>query len=602
MTNLRISELPQATTGNLTDLYAVTQDSTGPGTGITRSITAALLAGVIRPAGIFDVTAYGATGNGVTDDTAAIQEAATALAAFGKGILYFPAGTYLVSSGFPLPDSSIAMGQGVGISRILAVTNFPTTTGPAYSFFYNTNWEAPDLASGNSDISVEGFTFDYSWRITGNAFASLKMRYVTNLKIRDCEFYYGGNAIAIRGCELVWVERCTAFEFRNCAWDFWEGPRTTCLRDLYCETSETAQMMNFNPEVSPVATSPLNVTGYRLSVIGCWFKNTEAGVTAPCQLEPLGNRANHIFDVEVIACQFEATYLVCRQSISSLRVLGNSFSNFPDPSLGAIVVSPAPTISSQVPANIVVANNQITDPHTVAGQFGVIWVDAASAVVTGNVITGSAYAAEPFYQGNSRPNHFGNWYEKSGITGRLQQGFAFNNPNDIAQNERSCLAFLDLNGNALRQYMAGNFLQQWSTDGVGAPRLISSIQAANSSSQLGIFVGTSFSSHVRISTDVNLTATGSTQAGAYAIVKNRNVFSVVAVGTGARLPAGTTVPNAGLRIVIWNLGANNLLVYPPTGGTVAGLAVNAPYTFPPNAEALVIDCVSSNTYLLEHVP
>jgi hypothetical protein len=51
--------------------------------------------------GMVNVKTYGATGNGVTDDTAAIQAAISATVSHqfsGARILYFPAGTYLVSS------------------------------------------------------------------------------------------------------------------------------------------------------------------------------------------------------------------------------------------------------------------------------------------------------------------------------------------------------------------------------------------------------------------------------------------------------------------------------------------------------------------------
>src|SRR3569623_1756330 len=43
---------------------------------------------------VFDVKAYGATGNGSTDDTAAIQSAVAACQAAGGGIVWFPKGTY----------------------------------------------------------------------------------------------------------------------------------------------------------------------------------------------------------------------------------------------------------------------------------------------------------------------------------------------------------------------------------------------------------------------------------------------------------------------------------------------------------------------------
>jgi|GEM_PF-4077171 len=49
-------------------------------------------------AAVFNVRAYMAKGDGVTDDTAAINYAYSALAAQGYGVLYFPPGIYLVSS------------------------------------------------------------------------------------------------------------------------------------------------------------------------------------------------------------------------------------------------------------------------------------------------------------------------------------------------------------------------------------------------------------------------------------------------------------------------------------------------------------------------
>jgi hypothetical protein len=53
-------------------------------------------AGVVQN---FDVRAYGAVGDGVTNDTTAVQAAITAAIAAGGGVVFFPAGTYVVSTG-----------------------------------------------------------------------------------------------------------------------------------------------------------------------------------------------------------------------------------------------------------------------------------------------------------------------------------------------------------------------------------------------------------------------------------------------------------------------------------------------------------------------
>jgi hypothetical protein len=70
-----------------------------------------MIQGEILDAGgqVFDVKAYGATGDGAADDTAAIQ---AAINAAGPGTVYFPAGTYLYSTVHVLNVSTSLAGAG----------------------------------------------------------------------------------------------------------------------------------------------------------------------------------------------------------------------------------------------------------------------------------------------------------------------------------------------------------------------------------------------------------------------------------------------------------------------------------------------------------
>ena len=70
--------------------------------------------------GIFiNVKSYGAVGDGVTDDTTAIQDAVDSIGT-DNYILYFPAGTYLISSEIVMPvNSGIIFGDGRMLSSIL---------------------------------------------------------------------------------------------------------------------------------------------------------------------------------------------------------------------------------------------------------------------------------------------------------------------------------------------------------------------------------------------------------------------------------------------------------------------------------------------------
>lgn len=61
---------------------------------------------------------YGAVGDGVTDDTAAIQATITKVAALGGGIVYFPPGTYLVSNALSITARNVNL-VGAGQATII---------------------------------------------------------------------------------------------------------------------------------------------------------------------------------------------------------------------------------------------------------------------------------------------------------------------------------------------------------------------------------------------------------------------------------------------------------------------------------------------------
>lgn len=107
---------------NLTTLGAPNGIATLDGTShLTPAQVPPILPGnfsVKGPKPWIDVVAYGAVGNGIADDTAAINNAISALPATG-GIVYFPPGIYLVSGQIPVTQSGVRlMGSGIGVSII----------------------------------------------------------------------------------------------------------------------------------------------------------------------------------------------------------------------------------------------------------------------------------------------------------------------------------------------------------------------------------------------------------------------------------------------------------------------------------------------------
>src|SRR5690242_11691332 len=64
-------------------------------------------------AATFDVTQFGATGDGQTDDLKAIQAAADAAFQAGGGVVYIPGGTYLHSGVIDFHSNTTVRGAGV---------------------------------------------------------------------------------------------------------------------------------------------------------------------------------------------------------------------------------------------------------------------------------------------------------------------------------------------------------------------------------------------------------------------------------------------------------------------------------------------------------
>ena len=99
MSTIKISQLPEATkplTG--AELTPIVQG------GITKKTTVSALSSAVN------VKSYGATGDGTTDDTAAIAAAITAAGA--DGTVFFPKGTYRVTSTLQMLTAQAFVGEG----------------------------------------------------------------------------------------------------------------------------------------------------------------------------------------------------------------------------------------------------------------------------------------------------------------------------------------------------------------------------------------------------------------------------------------------------------------------------------------------------------
>jgi hypothetical protein len=115
---------------------------------------------------VVSVKDFGATGDGTTDDTTAIQAAVDAVGAAGGGTVFFPAGTYLVSNGNPgaaswdnevaiwVTDNEVYLrGAGVGATKIKL-----KDSGNAHVIKFGQRVSATVTVAGGgvSDLEIDG--------------------------------------------------------------------------------------------------------------------------------------------------------------------------------------------------------------------------------------------------------------------------------------------------------------------------------------------------------------------------------------------------------------------------------------------------------------
>ncbi|HEY8749327.1 MAG TPA: right-handed parallel beta-helix repeat-containing protein [Tepidisphaeraceae bacterium] len=130
-------------------------------------------------AGIFNVVSFGAVGNGIVDDTASIAAAVNALTIAGRGLIYFPSGTYRISNFINLQNLSNFEIRGAG------ATLKPTD-----------NREVADIAgdvlrlTNCSSFTISGLTINgnATHRGQGDNPASLRLQGCTYFRVTNCTF------------------------------------------------------------------------------------------------------------------------------------------------------------------------------------------------------------------------------------------------------------------------------------------------------------------------------------------------------------------------------------------------------------------------------
>jgi len=180
------------------------------------SFVIVLVAGTVCSADVYDVKDYGATGNGSTSDTAAINAAITAADANGGGTIYFPTGTY--------KSGSIIMKNNITL-ELTANATLLATSSAEYSSVDDNPWdEYQDWGHSHWKssliwgIEVNNVAVTGAGLINGNAMTAgdpadgygdraISFKLCSGVLIKDIRIYRAGHfGIITTGCNDVTID------------------------------------------------------------------------------------------------------------------------------------------------------------------------------------------------------------------------------------------------------------------------------------------------------------------------------------------------------------------------------------------------------------
>ena len=172
------------------------------------STTARTLA--TRFAEVRNVLDFGATGNGATDDTIAIQDAITAAGA--GGTIYFPKGVYLLTATLNGLTNQNFVGDGPNVSILQRQADY----GDTLTFVNIGSGSVRNLWFRHSTLPLSGFTTLDNKATSG---AHLHIQNGQGAVIEDCWFWRMPYQIKIDRGSLMHINRCSA---QGC-WSLFDG-------------------------------------------------------------------------------------------------------------------------------------------------------------------------------------------------------------------------------------------------------------------------------------------------------------------------------------------------------------------------------------------
>lgn len=161
---------------------------------------------------MIDVSSFGAVGDGVADDTSAIQSALNQAISSGE-TLFFSEGIYNLSAGLvgTLPNRSMV---GTGRSLRMIGSGSPNCALNWLGAKADTAVTLTGSALNSDRFAIEGMRIirpDPGPTLQGAAGAGLRLQNFLDVEVRDCFFFRHGQGLHLIGCLAVKLDRCAMY-------------------------------------------------------------------------------------------------------------------------------------------------------------------------------------------------------------------------------------------------------------------------------------------------------------------------------------------------------------------------------------------------------
>jgi len=230
----------------------------------------------------FNVQDFGATGNGSTDDSAAINAAITAANTAGGGTVYFPSGDYKT-------DSQVVLQSDIELRGDMNARLMPSDLVPLQAYY----------ANNESNIRIEGLVFEGTGtQFTGNQ-RLVQLDSCSEVQIHNCTFRKARQTgVVVDNCDQGRLSECV---FEN-SYFYGLSIRNGCVSWV---VSDCVFFANGSTGVAADSAGGRGIVIWesaRINVSNCTFKdNTEYGLRLYSQAGDTDNNQQ----IVISNCSFE---------------------------------------------------------------------------------------------------------------------------------------------------------------------------------------------------------------------------------------------------------------------------------------------------------